>query len=33
MLHGSWGHFWSAIASGAVLVCASWVVQTFLGAG
>jgi hypothetical protein len=33
MLHGSWGHFWSAIGGGAVLVCASWVVQTFLGAG
>jgi len=29
----SWGHFWSAIGGGAVLVCASWVVQTFLGAG
>ena len=23
MLHGSWGHFWSAIGGGAVLVCAS----------
>jgi type IV secretory pathway VirB2 component (pilin) len=33
MLHGSWGHFWSAIGGGAVLVCASWVVQTFLGGG
>jgi hypothetical protein len=33
MLHGSWSHFWSAIGGGAVLVCASWVVQTFLGAG
>ena len=33
MLHGSWGHFWSAIGGGAILVCASWVVQTFLSAG
>ena len=26
-----WGHFWSAIGGGAVLVCAAWVVQTFFG--
>ena len=30
MLHGHWGHFWCAIGGGAVLVSASWVVQTFL---
>ena len=29
--HGHWGHFWSAIGGGAVLISAAWVVQTFLG--
>ena len=29
--HGHWGHFWSAIGGGAVLISAAWIVQTFLG--
>jgi type IV secretory pathway VirB2 component (pilin) len=31
MFHGHWGHFWSAIGGGAVLVCAAWLVRTFFG--
>jgi type IV secretory pathway VirB2 component (pilin) len=32
-LHGHWGHFWSAIGGGAVLLSAAWVVATFMGGG
>src|ERR1700735_787757 len=31
MFHGHWGHFWSAIGGGAVLVCAAWLGQTVFG--
>ncbi|WP_158923662.1 TrbC/VirB2 family protein [Acidisphaera sp. S103] len=30
-LHGHWGHFWSAIAGGGVLMSSAWAVQTFMG--
>ena len=30
-LHGNWGHFWSAIGGGAIVITAAWIVTTFLG--
>jgi type IV secretory pathway VirB2 component (pilin) len=30
-LHGHWGHFWSAIGGGAIVITAAWIVTTFLG--
>jgi hypothetical protein len=29
-IHGHWGHFWSALGGGAVMVGAAWLGTTFL---